>query len=471
MEKKLSHLQLKFILVFLGLGIICSVGISMLIYFQYNEYIVFSVKNTLQNAGKLVASQMPILGDVAYIRSEGIARSEAYKDLLKKLQEYSDAFGFAFVYLIENSSEGFVFLLDTDKFDTEAENTFLTTYDEMAEFFAGVVKSQQISVSDIYTDKWGTFISAFVPVIRQNKVVSIIGLDYEASLVRSMEQSALLQIAFCLLITMVLVIIMSVIVSVSFVNLVRKTDELNKRLVSSNSEIEKQKKELLNYNDNLEVIVKNKTKSILKLQNTIMETIAELLDYRDKTTGGHIERTSKYMKIILDAMIANGLYKDQTDTWDVDLMALSANLHDVGKIAIQDRVLNKMGKFTEDEYAEMKKHTTLGGEILQNIKEKMGENEFLDYAHAFAVYHHEKWDGSGYPHGISGEDIPLQARLLAIIDVFDALTSARPYKNPFSFEDAVKIIQDGSGSHFDPILTKLFLSIADQLIDDEKPSE
>jgi len=471
MDKKLSHLQLKFILIFLGLGILCSVGISMLIYFQYNEYIVFSVKNTLRNAGKLVSSQMPVLGDVAYIRSEGIARSEAYNDLLNKLQEYSDAFGFAYVYLIENSPDGFVFLLDTDKFETEDENTFLTTYDEMADFFADVVKSRQIEISDIYTDKWGTFISAFVPVIRQDKVVSIIGLDYEASLVRSMEQSALLQIAFCLLGTIVLVVILSVIVSVSFVKLVRRTDELNRRLIASNSEIEKQKEELRHYNDNLNVIVRNKTKSILKLQNTIMDTIAELLDYRDKTTGGHIERTSKYMKVVLDAMVANGLYKDQTDTWDIDLMALSANLHDVGKIAIQDNVLNKKGKFTEDEYAEMKKHTTLGGEILQTIKEKMGENEFLDYAQAFAVYHHEKWDGSGYPHGISGENIPLQARILAIIDVFDALTSARPYKTPFSFEDAVKIIQDGSGSHFDPLLTKLFLSIADQLIDDKKQPE
>ena len=470
MEKKLSNLQLKFILVFLGLGIICSVGISMLIYFQYNEYIVFSVKNTLRNAGKLVASQMPVLGDVAYIRSEGIARSEAYNDLLNKLQEYSDAFGFAYVYLIENSSDGFVFLLDTDKFETEAENTFLTTYDEMADFFAGVIESRQIGIKDIYTDKWGTFISAFVPVVRQDKVVSIIGLDYEASLVRSMEQSALLQIAFCLLLTIAIVIVISVIVSASFVNLVRRTDELNKRLVTSNLEIEKQKKELQNYNDNLEVVVRNKTKSILKLQNIIMETIVELLDYRDKTTGGHIERTSKYMKVILDAMVAEGLYKDQADTWDIDLMALSANLHDVGKIAIQDSVLNKMGKFTEDEYAEMKKHTTLGGEILQHIKGKMGENEFLEYAHSFAVYHHEKWDGSGYPHGISGEDIPLQARILAIVDVFDALTSARPYKEAFSFEEAVKIIQDGSGTHFDPLITKLFLSIANRL-HNEKPSE
>jgi HD-GYP domain-containing protein (c-di-GMP phosphodiesterase class II) len=468
MKEKVTNLQLKFILVFLGLGIICSVVISVLIYFQYHNYIISSVQNTLKDAGKLIESQMPVLGEIDYIRQEGIAESEAYMDILNKLQEYSDAFGFAFVYLVEKNGEDFIFLLDTDNLDQDTDNTFFTPYVEMADFLDEVIKSRQIAMSDIYTDKWGTFISAFIPVIRQNKVVSIIGLDYEVSLIRSLERRALLQIMLNLTITIPFVIIAAIIISITFVNFVRKTDELNKNLVSANSRIEIQKKELQNYNDNLEGLVKIKTKSILKLQNTIMETIAELVDCRDKTTGGHIARTSKYMKIFIDAMITNRLYREQTALWNIDLMTLSANLHDVGKIAINDSILNKMGRFTEDEYEEMKKHTIYGGEIIQNIKSKIGENEFLDYAHSFAVYHHEKWDGSGYPYGLNGENIPLPARLLAIIDVFDALISARPYKEPFSYEDAVKIIKDGSGSHFDPILTELFLSVSDQLINGAK---
>jgi HD-GYP domain-containing protein (c-di-GMP phosphodiesterase class II)/ferredoxin len=215
-------------------------------------------------------------------------------------------------------------------------------------------------------------------------------------------------------------------------------------------------------------IIQKKTKNILELQNTIMESVAELVDCRDKITGGHIARTSKYLKILINAMVAGGLYRDQTSLWNIDQMILSATLHDVGKIAISDIILNKTGKFTESEFEEMKKHTILGGEIIQHMKKKIGENDFLDYAYIFAVYHHEKWNGLGYPHGISGENIPLPARLIAIVDVFDALISSRPYKEIFSYEDAVKIIKDSGGSHFDPLLTNLFLYVSDQLINAAK---
>jgi HD-GYP domain-containing protein (c-di-GMP phosphodiesterase class II) len=211
-------------------------------------------------------------------------------------------------------------------------------------------------------------------------------------------------------------------------------------------------------------IIQKKTKNILELQNTIMESVAELVDCRDKITGKHIERTSRYLKILINAMVAKGLFRDQTSSWNIDQMVLSATLHDLGKIAINDRILNKTGKFTESEFEEMKKHTVLGGEIIQHMKKKIGENEFLDYAYIFAVYHHEKWNGLGYPYGIGGENIPLPARLIAIVDVFDALISSRPYKETFSYEEAVKIIKDGGGSDFDPNLIKLFLSISDQLV-------
>jgi len=167
-------------------------------------------------------------------------------------------------------------------------------------------------------------------------------------------------------------------------------------------------------------------------------------------------------------MIESGLYSEQTASWNINQMIQSATLHDVGKIAISDIILNKTGKFTESEFEEMKMHTVLGGEIIQNMKKKIGESEFLDYAYIFALYHHEKWNGLGYPYGISGEYIPLPARLLAIVDVFDALISSRPYKETFSHEDAIKIIEDSGGSHFDPNLTKLFLSVSDQLINDVK---
>ena len=220
--------------------------------------------------------------------------------------------------------------------------------------------------------------------------------------------------------------------------------------------------ELQNYSHNLEEMVNKRTATIVELKNAIMETIADLVERRDDTTGGHISRTSSYLKIVIGLMLKQGLYRNQTESWNIDQMVLSAQLHDVGKIAIDDSILRKPAKLDEDEFEKMKKHTIFGGEIIKEIQEKTTESEFLNYAYVFAVYHHEKWDGSGYPYGIAGENIPLPARLMAIIDVYDALLSERPYKKAFSHEEAIKIIKDGKGSHFDPDLVEIFISASKQ---------
>jgi len=242
-----------------------------------------------------------------------------------------------------------------------------------------------------------------------------------------------------------------------------KINKLNEDLVSANEEIKKQKEELRLYNDNLEKMVVQKAGRIVELKNAVMETIADLVERRDDATGGHITRTSRYLKIFLDAVIDSDQFKNQTTSWDIDQMVLSAQLHDVGKIAIDDAILRKPGKLTNEEFDTMKNHTILGGEIIKEIQKKTGEREFLDYAFTFAVYHHEKWDGSGYPYKMKGENIPLPSRLMAIIDVYDALISKRPYKEPFTQEQALNIIIEGKGSHFDPDLVDLFISISDKL--------
>ena len=248
----------------------------------------------------------------------------------------------------------------------------------------------------------------------------------------------------------------------TFVN-TYKMEKLNENLVSANTEIKKQKEELRNYNDNLEKMVVEKMERIVVLKNAVMETMAELVEHRDNVTGDHITRTSRDLKIIIREILDKGLYRKQASSWNVEQMILSAQLHDVGKIGIDDSILRKPGKLTSEEFDAMKRHTVLGGEIIKKIQEKTGELEFLDYAFDFAVYHHEKWDGSGYPYGKAGEDIPLPARLMALIDVYDALISERPYKKPFTHEEAIKIIKAGRGTHFDPNLTDLFLSVSERL--------
>ena len=221
--------------------------------------------------------------------------------------------------------------------------------------------------------------------------------------------------------------------------------------------VEEQKLELENYSHNLESMVKEKTDTVLDLQNAILRTVAELVECRDDTTGGHIERTQNYLRILVDALLEDDIYKEEVSSWNIEFLLQSSQLHDVGKIAIKDSILQKPAKLTPEEFDEMKTHTSFGIKVIEKIQENTSEATFLEYAKIFASTHHEKWDGTGYPSGLSGDNIPLQGRLMAIADVYDALISERPYKKPFSHEEAVDIITKGSGSHFDPNLVKIFL--------------
>jgi len=221
--------------------------------------------------------------------------------------------------------------------------------------------------------------------------------------------------------------------------------------------VEEQKVELEHYNHNLQYMVEEKTNTVLDLQNAILRTVAELVECRDDTTGGHIERTQNYLRILVDALLKDDRYKEEVSSWNIEFLLQSSQLHDVGKIAIKDSILQKPAKLTPEEFDEMKTHTSFGIKVIEKIQENTSEATFLEYAKIFASTHHEKWDGTGYPTGLRGNDIPLQGRLMAIADVYDALISERPYKKPFSHEDAVDIIKKGSGSHFDPDLVGVFL--------------
>jgi len=207
----------------------------------------------------------------------------------------------------------------------------------------------------------------------------------------------------------------------------------------------------------LELLNNNLQGTVDGLQSTLLKTMVELLDCRDNVTGGHIERTQIYLKILMNALTKKGIYAKETSSWNIELVLLSAQLHDLGKIAIEDPVLRKPGKLSPHEFEIIKTHTTVGSKIIGKIKEDANAHAFLEYAGLFAVSHHEKWDGSGYPNKLSGTKIPLLGRLLAVVDVYDALVSERPYKKAFTHEIAVKIIKDGSGNHFDPAIAKLFV--------------
>jgi putative two-component system response regulator len=239
-------------------------------------------------------------------------------------------------------------------------------------------------------------------------------------------------------------------------------EEQNRKLEEQARVLKEHQAELREFNENLQRMVEEKTGKVVELQRAILKTVADLVESRDDITGGHVERTQRGLRVLIEGLEDLGLYREQIQGWDKDLMLQSSQLHDVGKIAIMDNILNKPGRLTPDEFEEIKKHTTLGVRIIEKIESNTSESEFLKYAKVFAGTHQEKWDGTGYPMGLAGEDIPLQGRLMAIADVYDALVSDRPYKKAFSHEEAVRIILDGKGTHFDPVLVDVFEQVADQ---------
>jgi len=198
----------------------------------------------------------------------------------------------------------------------------------------------------------------------------------------------------------------------------------------------------------------------VELKNAFLRTMAELVECRDGSTGEHIGRTELYMSILLGVLENNEAYKKEISTWDKELVLQSVQLHDVGKIAITDNILQKPGKLTIEEFEKIKTHVVFGEKVIEKIKRNTTERAFLEQASLFIATHHEKWDGSGYPRGLKGKEIPLQGRLMAIADVYDALTSNRPYKKAFTHEESVEIISRESGKHFDPELVEAFLSIS-----------
>jgi len=239
-------------------------------------------------------------------------------------------------------------------------------------------------------------------------------------------------------------------------SLLLKRIELHLLIEKQRKTLEQQASDLKYFNDNLQKMVDEKTKNILELQNALLKTMAELVEYRDDITGRHIERTQSGLKILITELINRGIYKEETDGWDIELLVQSCQLHDVGKIFISDNILRKPGKLTDDEFEDMKIHTQVGKQIIEKVEALTKKSDFLKYAKIFAISHHERWDGSGYPCSLKGTDIPLLGRLMTIADVYDALISVRPYKKAYSHEEAVKIILEDSGTKFDPALIEIF---------------
>ncbi len=203
--------------------------------------------------------------------------------------------------------------------------------------------------------------------------------------------------------------------------------------------------------------VQSKGEEIAHMQNGLIYVLADLVESRDKNTGDHVRKTAAYVQLIMEKMKEKGLYADVLTEEYMRDVANSAPLHDVGKITVSDTILNKPGRLTDEEFAIMKSHTTAGKEVIKSAMSLVSDSGYLKEAKNLATYHHERWDGTGYPSGKKGEEIPLSARIMAVADVFDALVSRRSYKDPFPFEKAMDIIREGAGTQFDPQIAAVFI--------------
>ena len=210
--------------------------------------------------------------------------------------------------------------------------------------------------------------------------------------------------------------------------------------------------------------IRRYSENVLKMQDGLIILIADMVENRDSDTGCHIEKTASYVRIILDGLKRKGYYTEQLTPQYMEYVVKSAPLHDTGKIKIPDNILNKPGRFTPEEYEIMKTHAALGKEIIDKAISTVEGESYLREASNMAGYHHERWDGTGYPNGLKGEEIPLSARIMAVADVFDALASKRVYKPAFSMEEAIKIIEEGKGTQFDPKCVEVFLESIPDII-------
>ena len=206
------------------------------------------------------------------------------------------------------------------------------------------------------------------------------------------------------------------------------------------------------------------TEELNRSHVALLDSMVHVAEVHDIETGAHIVRTKLYIKILAEYMYNNGIYKNYLSSKRIEMMYRTAPLHDVGKVGIEDSILKKKGKLTPMEFEVMKSHADLGRHIINNAISSYKENEFFIMARNIAHYHHEKWDGSGYPEGLKGEEIPIEARFMAIADVFDALVSRRVYKEPFTYERTLEIIKEGRGKHFDPLMVDAFFRVKDEFI-------
>ena len=458
---------------------VTAIGVSIV---QYHRATVEEYSRTGTKLTELIEKKLDKTKLTRFIeqgrQAEGYRETE---DMLASIREAAGNVEFIYLYQIEEDGTHVVFDLDTPEVKANQAGDVIAYDKTITKYRDELLAGEEIPV-DITDDIYGWVLSVYRPLRDDSgKTLCYVGVDLPMEELRAREFAFLTRLISLFIGFLVLIRTYAVWMAdrkiIRPINLIadaagkvtydsqqarsRSLEMLEELDVHTGDEIENlydaykgATADTVRYIDE----VQRKNAQIVKLQNGLVMVLADMVESRDKCTGDHVRKTAAYTEIILHQMREEGIYADTlTDEYVAEVIS-SAPLHDVGKIAVSDTILNKPGKLTDEEFAKMKTHTTEGGKVIDKAMLLVAEeSDYLREAHNLAVSHHEKWNGKGYPDGLTGEEIPLSARVMAVADVFDALVSRRSYKESFSVEEALDIIREGSGSHFDPNVVKAFL--------------
>ena len=404
------------------------------------------------------------------------------EEKLRKILQSATDIAYIYAYKIEEDGCHVVFDIDTEDVQGEQVGTVIPFDASFSDNIDELLQGRPIDPV-ITDDKYGYLLTAYQPVYDgKHRCVCYVGADVDMSQLLSMERSYLMEMISVFLGFFILLVIFVIwLIQYHIVYPVNTISEcLNEFSQEEDSQevldedVRKIRSLEIHTGDEIEKLYKSVcdmtlrqteqmrnirylSESTARMQDGLIITMADMVENRDSDTGAHVQKTAAYVRILVEGLKKKGYYPEKITPKFISDVVRSAPLHDVGKINIPDYVLNKPGKLSEKEFEIMKTHTTAGKKIIEDaISIVEGEN-YLKEARNMAAYHHERWDGKGYPDGLHGEVIPLSARIMAVADVFDALSSARIYKPAFPFEKAVEIIEEGKGTQFDPKIIEVFM--------------
>ena len=480
---RLMSLRVKTLLVlFLALMIVAVVGTAISARI-YRKTIVSEHTTLAQGTARLAASAITAERVEVYLKTNG-GTVDYYdtKKLLANILASTDEISYLYVYRMEE--EGFRVVFDIDTEDTKgSEIGELVPYDDTFIPYKERLLAGQPVEPIITNDEYGYLLTAAEPVITYDgRCVCYAIADVDMNRLSASERSFMVEmitvfagffILICSFVTWLLDyhLIYPLRSMTAYVDDFSRTDESQEQ---TDRYVRKLRQLDIHTGDEIERLyrsvcdmtlsqaeqtrsIRRLSESTAKMQEGLIITMADMVENRDSDTGAHIQKTSAYVKIIADALKAKGYYAEKLTPQFMSDIVRSAPLHDVGKINIPDEVLNKPGKLTPEEFEIMKTHTTAGKKIMEHAISTVKGESYLKEARNMAAYHHERWDGKGYPEGLHGEVIPLSARIMAVADVFDALTSPRVYKPAFPLEKALAIIEEGAGTQFDPKCVEVFM--------------